>query len=466
MVEADESDRSFLKLAPRRGGDHQHRAGPPRDLRASGRAERGVRGVRRRGRRTPVVGPGRRSHAATAVDARRRRRRPSASRVDGADVELPVPGEHNVLNALAALAALRAAGRAADGGRAGARELHRHRPPLRAARARPRRRARSSTTTPTTRPRCAPRSRPRARSSRGGSSPLPAAPLLAHAAARARVRRARSRWRTVVVVVDIYPARERAEDFPGVTGYLVAAAAARRRRRAAGLVAAVDGRRRAAARARAARGRRAAHARRRQRRLARPTRLGAHEHRPQGVRARLPARAADDVRTGGPADWFARAGTSTRWSSCSRWADAEGIEVGVVGSGSNLLISDSGFRGLVLKLDEDLATIEQEGERLLCGGGARLPQAAAQCRARRPVGPRVRREHPRHRRRRGEDERERLRRRPRRACSSGWTSRRRTAPSAATPAELGFEYRRSNLEPARGRRARVVRARARGARPR
>ena len=30
----------------------------------------------------------------------------------------------------------------------------------------------------------------------------------------------------LVVVVDIYPARERAEDFPGVTGRLVAAAAA------------------------------------------------------------------------------------------------------------------------------------------------------------------------------------------------------------------------------------------------
>ena len=30
----------------------------------------------------------------------------------------------------------------------------------------------------------------------------------------------------VVVVLDIYPARERAEDFPGVTGRLVAAAAA------------------------------------------------------------------------------------------------------------------------------------------------------------------------------------------------------------------------------------------------
>ena len=59
------------------------------------------------------------------------------------------------------------------------------------------------------------------------------------------------------------------------------------------------------------------------------------------------------------------------------WADAEAIEVGVVGSGSNLLIADAGFRGLVIKLDGSLATIEQDGQRLLCGGGARLPQAAA-----------------------------------------------------------------------------------------
>jgi UDP-N-acetylmuramate dehydrogenase len=48
-----------------------------------------------------------------------------------------------------------------------------------------------------------------------------------------------------------------------------------------------------------------------------------------------------------------------------------------VGSGSNLLISDDGFRGLVIKLDGDLATIERDGDRVLCGGGARLPSAAA-----------------------------------------------------------------------------------------
>jgi UDP-N-acetylmuramate dehydrogenase len=49
----------------------------------------------------------------------------------------------------------------------------------------------------------------------------------------------------------------------------------------------------------------------------------------------------------------------------------------VVGSGSNLLVADEGFRGLVLKLVDDLATIAPEGRRMVCGGGARLPQASA-----------------------------------------------------------------------------------------
>jgi len=83
------------------------------------------------------------------------------------------------------------------------------------------------------------------------------------------------------------------------------------------------------------------------------------------------------VRTGGPADFFARAGSDERLAELLAWADREGIEVGVVGSGSNLLVADDGFRGLVLKLDEALATIDREGARILCGAGARLPQAAA-----------------------------------------------------------------------------------------
>jgi UDP-N-acetylenolpyruvoylglucosamine reductase len=99
---------------------------------------------------------------------------------------------------------------------------------------------------------------------------------------------------------------------------------------------------------------------------------------PAGVRTDYPLERLTTVRTGGRGDYFARPGTLDDLLALLRWADGDGIEVGVVGSGSNLLISDLGFRGLVLKLDEDLATIEQQGQSLVCGGGARLPQAAAQ----------------------------------------------------------------------------------------
>jgi UDP-N-acetylmuramate dehydrogenase len=83
------------------------------------------------------------------------------------------------------------------------------------------------------------------------------------------------------------------------------------------------------------------------------------------------------VRTGGPGDFYARPDSVERLVELLAWAEGAQIAVGVVGSGSNLLIADAGFRGLVMKLDGGLATIEQDGLRLLCGGGARLPQAAA-----------------------------------------------------------------------------------------
>jgi UDP-N-acetylenolpyruvoylglucosamine reductase len=98
---------------------------------------------------------------------------------------------------------------------------------------------------------------------------------------------------------------------------------------------------------------------------------------PDGVRSDFPLARLTTIRTGGSADFFARPESQARLRELLGWAEAEGIEVGVVGSGSNLLIADGGFRGLVLKLDGALATIEQDGARLLCGGGARLPQAAA-----------------------------------------------------------------------------------------
>jgi len=98
---------------------------------------------------------------------------------------------------------------------------------------------------------------------------------------------------------------------------------------------------------------------------------------PPGVEADRPLARLTTVRTGGSADWFARPGTQEALVEMLRWAEAEGLAVGLIGSGSNLLVADDGFHGLAIKLDADLATIERDGEAILCGGGARLPSAAA-----------------------------------------------------------------------------------------
>jgi UDP-N-acetylmuramate dehydrogenase len=99
--------------------------------------------------------------------------------------------------------------------------------------------------------------------------------------------------------------------------------------------------------------------------------------RPRDVADDYPLSRLTTIRTGGHGDFFFRPHSNQALADALAWAGAEGIEVGVVGSGSNLLIADEGYRGLVIKLDGSLANIEQDGERLLCGGGARLPQAAA-----------------------------------------------------------------------------------------
>ncbi len=98
---------------------------------------------------------------------------------------------------------------------------------------------------------------------------------------------------------------------------------------------------------------------------------------PRGVTRDYPLARLTTIRTGGAAELFARAGSLAQLEELVRWAAGEGIEVGVVGSGSNLLVADDGVRGLIVKLDKDLSKIELEGTRILCGGGARLPAVSA-----------------------------------------------------------------------------------------
>jgi UDP-N-acetylmuramate dehydrogenase len=87
------------------------------------------------------------------------------------------------------------------------------------------------------------------------------------------------------------------------------------------------------------------------------------------------------IRTGGAAELFAAPGTIEELRELLEWAPAHRHQVSVVGSGSNLLVADEGVPGLVLHLEAELARIEAVAGGLRCGGGARMPKAAARAAA-------------------------------------------------------------------------------------
>ena len=102
---------------------------------------------------------------------------------------------------------------------------------------------------------------------------------------------------------------------------------------------------------------------------------------PAIVQGDFPLARLTTVRTGGNADFFARPRNEGELLAVLAWAADEGLRLGVIGSGSNLLVADTGFRGLALKLSGELAAIEREEEGMVCGGGARFPSASAKAAA-------------------------------------------------------------------------------------
>jgi UDP-N-acetylmuramate--alanine ligase len=232
VVEADESDRSLLKLSPSIAVvtnaelDHHATYGSLRDVQATfaaflGLAERAV--VWDRPELVGLAG----SVPVTAYDVPAPELGNGGSRfeLDGVEVVLRVPGAHNALNAAAALTACQLAG--ADLAAAAAA--------LADFTGAGRRFERLGTTEagalviddyahhPT-------EVRATIEAARTLGAPRVVAAFQPHLFSRtlhsAAGFGAALALADVVVVLDIYPARERAEDYPGVTGRMVAAAAA------------------------------------------------------------------------------------------------------------------------------------------------------------------------------------------------------------------------------------------------
>ena len=68
------------------------------------------------------------------------------------------------------------------------------------------------------------------------------------------------------------------------------------------------------------------------------------------------------IGTGGPAALLRPAGDDGQLRDLLRWRWRKASTMAVVGLGSNLLAADSGFDGLVLRLEGELAAIERDGD--------------------------------------------------------------------------------------------------------
>jgi UDP-N-acetylenolpyruvoylglucosamine reductase len=87
------------------------------------------------------------------------------------------------------------------------------------------------------------------------------------------------------------------------------------------------------------------------------------------------------IGTGGLAAAFARPETVDELRETLGYARDQGLPVAVVGLGSNLLVADDGYEGLVLKLGGALARAEVRGDVLVAGGGAANAVALHRARA-------------------------------------------------------------------------------------
>jgi UDP-N-acetylmuramate dehydrogenase len=88
------------------------------------------------------------------------------------------------------------------------------------------------------------------------------------------------------------------------------------------------------------------------------------------VEEHVPLSRFTTIGTGGPARFFAQPRTLRELESALAFSAERGLEVAVLGLGSNVLVADEGVDALVLRLAGELAAAEVRGETLVAGGGA------------------------------------------------------------------------------------------------
>ncbi len=84
------------------------------------------------------------------------------------------------------------------------------------------------------------------------------------------------------------------------------------------------------------------------------------------------------LRTGGPAKYFVTPENTEQVAAIVKLAVKAGISYYVTGNGSNLLISDEGYDGMIICIGKNMSGISVNGKRITAGAGAMLSSIASQ----------------------------------------------------------------------------------------
>jgi UDP-N-acetylenolpyruvoylglucosamine reductase len=97
------------------------------------------------------------------------------------------------------------------------------------------------------------------------------------------------------------------------------------------------------------------------------------------IRCDEPLAKRTTLRVGGPADMYVEPANDEDLASIIKFCAEHRLAFFVLGRGSNLLVKDTGFRGVVICLSKPhFSAIEIAGERMRCGAGARLKTLAVE----------------------------------------------------------------------------------------
>lgn len=96
----------------------------------------------------------------------------------------------------------------------------------------------------------------------------------------------------------------------------------------------------------------------------------------ENIRLREPMSRHTTFRIGGEADCFVEIENTEQLLRIQRYVRAVGLPCLVMGNGSNLLVSDRGYAGIVLQIGPRMQQIRLQGDRMTIQAGALMSQAA------------------------------------------------------------------------------------------